>query len=110
MPEVIEKVKIGIKDTTNEASTRDPWVPRHMRKAIYITKIDESPHQLNEVECFTRTENLSRQNIIFSITSDPIEEFDLAPELNLSDAARIAKKFINDLPDDIIDADLGSGL
>ena len=34
----------------------------------------------------------------------------LAPELTLEEAAEATKRFINNLPDDIIDIDLGSGL
>ncbi len=43
-------------------------------------------------------------------TNQEVEIDDLAPELSLTKAAKLTKKFINNLPDDIIDIDLGNGL
>ena len=44
-------------------------------------------------------------------TSRELEDIEnLAPELTLEEAAKATKRFINDLPNDIIDIDLGSGL
>lgn len=35
---------------------------------------------------------------------------DLAPPLSITEAARMTKKFIDNLPDDMVDIDLGNGL
>lgn len=110
MQDVIEQPKVGTKDTANEELSYDPWIPRNMRKSGYLTGINESPRQLNEFDSYTRRAYLPRFKITLSITADSIEELDLAPELTLSEAAELAKKFINALPDDIVDADLGPGL
>ncbi len=100
MPSVIEQTIDGVKDTTNEALNRDPWIPRYMGKeAGYITEVDERPQQLNEYDSYTKAGNRSRFKIILSITDDP-KNLDLAPELSLKETAETAKKFINNLPDD----------
>ncbi len=39
-----------------------------------------------------------------------IELDDLAPPLSITEAARMTRKFIKELPDDLIDIDLGNGL
>lgn len=35
---------------------------------------------------------------------------DLAPPLSITEVANLARKFIRELPDDLIDVDLGNGL
>lgn len=43
-------------------------------------------------------------------TNQTIEDDDLAPELSIKQAARLTRKFIENLPDNITDIDLGAGL
>jgi hypothetical protein len=103
MPEVLEEIDI----TANEVSAFDPRITRAVRKKGFITSNNDSPQQINEDISYTRW-SLKRANIIYSITSDPIE-MDLVPELSIKKAAKIAKKFLNISPDDIVDSDLGTG-
>lgn len=110
---MLEQIEIDIIDTANKGVNLDPFISRHMHETDetgYITQMDDIPQQLNEYYTYTRKAKSPRFKIIYSITGDPIEEFDLAPELTLEEAAEVTKRFINDLPDDIIDIDLGSGL
>lgn len=41
-------------------------------------------------------------------TADEVE--DLAPPMTIKEAANMARRFMNALPDDMVDGDLGSGL
>ena len=43
-------------------------------------------------------------------TDVDIEDDDLAPPLSITEAAKMTRKFIKELPDDMVDADLGDGL
>jgi hypothetical protein len=110
MPDVTEMVETGAKNTENPWLNPDPWIPRDMRGAAYSTGLKESPSKSNEGVYCTKSENQREFTMILSITSIPPEESDLVQALSLSEAADIAKKFINDLPDDTIDVDLGPGL
>lgn len=54
-------------------------------------------------------------NGVFSYPEDATafefdDEFDLASPLTIKEATEITKKFMKDLPDDIVDVDLGSDL
>ena len=106
MPSVLEHIKVGIKDTANEGINQDPLIPRH--KSGYLTRADDNSQQLNADISYTKSER--RREIIIYITTGPLEKLDIAPELNMSEAAEIAKKFISDLPHDVTDIDLGPGL
>ena len=43
-------------------------------------------------------------------TNIDIEDDDLAPPRSVTEAAKRTRKFIKELPDDIVDIDLGNGL
>ena len=43
-------------------------------------------------------------------TDIDIEDDDLAPPLSITEAAKMTRKFIDNLPDDMVDIDLGNGL
>ena len=43
-------------------------------------------------------------------TNQEIEVDDLTPELTIKQAAKLTRKFIDNLPDNITDIDLGTGL
>lgn len=107
---MLEQIEIDIIDTANRGVNLDPFIPRHMHETGYITEADDIPQQVSGYCAYTREAESPRFKIIYSITGDSIEELDLAPELTLEEAAEATKRFINDLPDDIIDIDLGSGL
>ncbi len=98
------------KPTTNEVLSHDPWIPLHVGRSGYLTKIDENPRKQNEFDSSTEKEDPIRFDIILSIATDSIEELDLAPELSLSEAATLTRKFINELPEDLVDVDLGPGI
>ena len=108
MPEVLEQIDLGYKNTANREVAQDPWIPRSVRKKGYITSNNDPPQQLNEDASCTQG-NRRRLEIIISITADFVGEFDLAPELTIKEAANIAKKFFKSPPSDIIDSDLDSG-
>lgn len=101
---------ISSKPITNEALGHDSWIPLDVGKKGYLTKIDENPRNQNEFDSSTEKEDSIRFYVILSITADSIEELDLAPELSLSEAAALTRKFINELPEDLVDADLGPGI
>ena len=107
---MLEQIEIDIVDTANKGVNFDPLIPCHMHETGYITQVDNISEQLHEYCTYAGRPRSPRFKIIYSITDDLIEEFDLAPELTLEEAAEATKRFINDLPDDIIDIDLGSGL
>ena len=83
-----------------------------MQKTSYLTATEENSQQFNERDSYTTRINRLQRGFIFisPLTSDPIEEFELAPVLSLKDAAEMTQQFINELPDDIIDVELGPGI
>ena len=108
MAELLEEIDLGSKNSANKVLVLDPGIPRSVRKTTYITWNDDSPQQRNDNITYTH-ESLRRLKIIISITSDSIWDFDLAPELTIKDAAKMAKKFRNTTPHGIVDSDLGPG-
>lgn len=94
MNDVTEQTIIGVKNTANPGQDVYLWIPLYMKKAIFATDPEELPQQPKFI----------------NITADPIEEYDLAPELSLASAAEITRRFITHLPEGLIDADLGPGL
>ncbi len=91
---VTEQTITGVESTANPGENLCLWISFYMKKPIFATDPEELPQQRKFID----------------ITADPIEEYDLAPELSLSSAAEITKRFITRLPEDLIDADLGPGL
>ena len=54
--------------------------------------------------------NLIGQSSLFISSKEMKEEFDLASELTVKKAAKIAKRFFKNPPTNIVDSDLDSGL
>lgn len=99
MPDIIMEIE-------NELLSHIPLsLPRKIRATGYLTVANDNNQQLNEPYFYTIQGSRSQ-----SVLSNLIEEFDLAPELSLKDAAEMTQQFINELPDDIIDVELGPGI
>jgi hypothetical protein len=108
MPDILEQIMLKAKDTGNLASG-EFYIPLHVRKGGFGTLLeDENPNQFNEGNYFTRGLHLHYVPAIRNITNLPYE--DLAPELRMSEAAHLAQSVVTKLPEDMLDADLGSGL
>ena len=95
MPEITEVEEPNFGSPLNRSTILDfhEWISRHNLDNGcygYITQGNEAPRQHNE--------------IIY------LEDIDLAPEMSLEEAAKRTRRFVEELPDDIIDADLGTGL
>ena len=105
MEETLEQIKVGLTDTANNNTSRALLVPPH--KGAYLTLGDRDDlSQLNAYILYTYSEKLLSPLIT---ATEFVEEVDLAPELSIRDAAEATRKFIRDLPDDIVDVDTGPG-
>jgi len=105
MEETLEQIRVGFNDTANSIISRALLVPPH--KGAYLTLSDgDDLKQLNAYIWYTYNEKSSP---LFITATEFVEEIDLAPELSIQDAAKATRRFIRDLPDDIVDVDTGPG-
>lgn len=97
MPGITIIKESDFEDTTNGIDILRfyEWNSRRVRDDGYLTRTDKDPSDPNQFD--------------YSDTQKGEEE-DLAPETSLREAAQKAKIFIESLPEDLIDADLGTGL
>ena len=76
-----------------------------------IEEIDES--EMSITDTIDKAEKMiltQKLNEVISAVNGLYEEFDLAPELTVKKAAKIAKRFFKNPPTNIVDSDLDSGL
>lgn len=105
MEETLEQIKVGTSDTANNIINRMLLVPPH--KGAYLTLSDNDDiKQLNTYIWYTYSE---KNPPLVGTTTEFVEEVDLAPELSIQDAADATRKFIRNLPDDIVDVNTGPG-
>jgi hypothetical protein len=109
MEDLVKEIDVNI---TNAGLSYDfPIPPREVGKAEYTTRTQDNPRQ-NEIIAYTRAGSLPSCKIVFYTTIPKEEEFVLIPGsgLSIKQAANITRKFIKNLPEGLIDADLGPGL
>jgi hypothetical protein len=104
-------VEASVKGSANEALNPDPLVPRQTREATYLTRGYETTRDLNEETSATkRLGGIWEVRILYYVTRESPEEFDLAEELSMPQAANAARRFRETISDHIIDVDLGPGI
>jgi len=92
--DITKEIEINFRNSANERLVHDRKVFRRMQKTSYLTATDESCQQLNERDSYTAWRTSLQSGLIFilPLTSDPAEEFEIAPEEEIDiEWAKIAK-------------------
>jgi len=88
MKDMIKEIEIS----GNERLIHDRGFLRRMQKTSYLTATEENSQQLNERDSYTTRINRLQRGVIFTITPDPAEEFEIVPDEEIDNEwATIAK-------------------
>jgi uncharacterized protein (DUF2384 family) len=113
---------IGMSPRTLEQNPHSDSVQKNLKKMVYIfALLDEMLESEREILIWLKAPQLrfdgkAPLDIIYEGKMDMIIEYlhdikyDYVPDLSLDEAAQRTKNFIKNLPDDLIDADLGPGI